>query len=372
MPKRLAFFAISFLFLLALIAPAHALLDNEVDKAKEFMKAGMYPQAIELLNKRIKDKPTDAEAHFQLGICYLNNGNYGGAEERFASAVRLKSDYGYKIGEEFKKAGSAAADKKQVQQAQGLFAKAVQYQPNLKGTIANEMFSKGESSIGQGRTADAYFDLAVQYDLGLKDKVCDAYYNKGKSSSGDMQAGYYQQALRYCTKYGEEIKAALCDFYFEKGKSAEKDGLKYFQEAKNYGNKHDREIGQFLLANANKLPSATERQRYIESIAKQVSEEQILKSSIEYWSSVWGEPQKIELKEKKFEHAGIVAGRKNVRYLSISNFWMKSEKSNELWSAQIINGLGRKMMYSDMEGKDTPIYFQMNERPTTVYYWIEK
>ena len=31
-----------------------------VKKAKEFMIAGMYPQAIELLDKRINDKPTDA------------------------------------------------------------------------------------------------------------------------------------------------------------------------------------------------------------------------------------------------------------------------------------------------------------------------
>ena len=69
--------------LLASVSPCFALFSNDVDKAKEFMAAGMYPQAIELLKKRINDKPTDADAHFQLGISYVNTGNYGGADERF-------------------------------------------------------------------------------------------------------------------------------------------------------------------------------------------------------------------------------------------------------------------------------------------------
>ncbi len=38
------------------------------------MAAGMYPQAMELLNKRVQEKPDDAEAHYNLCICFLNNG----------------------------------------------------------------------------------------------------------------------------------------------------------------------------------------------------------------------------------------------------------------------------------------------------------
>ena len=53
------------------------------------MASGMYPQAIELLNKAIHEKPTNAEAHFQQGICYVNTGNFRNADERFASAVTL-------------------------------------------------------------------------------------------------------------------------------------------------------------------------------------------------------------------------------------------------------------------------------------------
>ncbi len=39
---------------------------GEVKKSKEFMQACMYPQAIELLTKRINDKPADGEAIFSL------------------------------------------------------------------------------------------------------------------------------------------------------------------------------------------------------------------------------------------------------------------------------------------------------------------
>ena len=49
---------------------------GEVKKAKEYMASEMYPQAIALLEKRIAEKPNDAEAYFQLGICHINQQNY--------------------------------------------------------------------------------------------------------------------------------------------------------------------------------------------------------------------------------------------------------------------------------------------------------
>jgi len=64
----------SFFLVLTLTFSADALFNRDVKKAKEFIQVGMYPQAIELLKKRINDKPTDAEAHFQLGKCYLSTG----------------------------------------------------------------------------------------------------------------------------------------------------------------------------------------------------------------------------------------------------------------------------------------------------------
>ena len=100
-------------------------------KAKEFMAAGMFPQAIELLKKRINDKPTDAEAHYTLGVCYINTGNFSQAEERFASAVRLEPDYGFKIGGDFKKVADDALKQWDLDQAERLYHQALKYNPKL-------------------------------------------------------------------------------------------------------------------------------------------------------------------------------------------------------------------------------------------------
>jgi len=55
--------ALPILFIVIFCPLAIAFFDNDVDKAKDFMMAEMYPQATALLEKRINDKPADAEAH---------------------------------------------------------------------------------------------------------------------------------------------------------------------------------------------------------------------------------------------------------------------------------------------------------------------
>jgi len=125
---------------------------NDVEKAKEFMAAGMYPQAIELLNKRIQEKPDDAEAHFQLGVCLINTGSFRMADERFASAVRLKPDYGFQIGGEYKNAGMQALEKNDFLNAQNLFDKAVSFQPDLKDEIVKFCVEKGTALLDKGTT----------------------------------------------------------------------------------------------------------------------------------------------------------------------------------------------------------------------------
>jgi tetratricopeptide (TPR) repeat protein len=129
------------------VAHAHALFDSNVDKAKDFMQAGMYPQAAALLEKEINDNPTNAEAHFQLGICYVNQGNYSSADERFASAVRLEPDYGYKIGREYMKALEYSVEKEQYSLAESLSDKVVEYDPGLKKAVAEKLFKAATELI---------------------------------------------------------------------------------------------------------------------------------------------------------------------------------------------------------------------------------
>lgn len=169
------------LFIPFLVSPAYALFDSDVDKAKDFMTAGMYPQAIELLNKRINEKPTDDEAHYHLGVCYLNTGNYSRAEERFSSAIRFDSNYGDQIGDEYKKAALNAMDKGNDSNAVTLFKQAIKNKANLKAGIISHLFIEGK------KQPDRYFSLVLNIDSTQKTKVADYYKSLSDKASDEEQ-----------------------------------------------------------------------------------------------------------------------------------------------------------------------------------------
>jgi tetratricopeptide (TPR) repeat protein len=233
--KRTAFFSVIFLaILLAPLTLSHALFDSDVDKAKDFMKAGMYPQAIDLLNIRINQKPTDAEAHFQLGICYLKTGNYRGADERFTGAVNLKPEYGQKVGAEYRKAGSAALARGNTGQAQGLFQQAVKYQPNLKDSIVKEAYGKGKTLFDQGsyNGADNMFGVATAFDSSLNKQICDMYFDLGQKAGESECVNFYSRTKSYCSDHNKAIGDRL--LAISKTKKSESEVQKWRKEAANY------------------------------------------------------------------------------------------------------------------------------------------
>ena len=225
---------VSVSLIILFVLPANALFDNDVKKAKEFMTAGMYPQAIELLNKRINEKPTDAEAHFQLGVCYINTGNYSGADARFGSAVKLKSDYGYQIGEKYKKVGDEALNKGNTGQAQSLYQMAVQYQPDLKDGIVKETFSQGKGFFEKGQydVADRSFSVATSFDSSLKRTICDMYFNLGQSANYDECVALYRRATTYGSWHNKEIGERFLTI--SKSKTSEKESQRWKKMASAY------------------------------------------------------------------------------------------------------------------------------------------
>ena len=175
-----------FSFMLAPSASAFSLFNRDVSKAKKFIKAGMYPQAMAVLEKRINEEADDAEAHFLLGRCYIRTGNLSGADERFASAVRLKPDYGYQIGGESKR------------------------------QVAKECFSAGKSCLDrwESNAADRCFGMAQQCDSGLAAQIKElttAYGHKllkvAKGKPKSQRKQYIQEARKYLSK--KEIEAVF-------------------------------------------------------------------------------------------------------------------------------------------------------------------
>jgi tetratricopeptide (TPR) repeat protein len=166
----------------------------------------MYPQAIELLNKRINDEPTDADAHFVLATAYLQTGNLKGADERFASAVRLKPDYGYQIGGEFKKGGDAALQEGNTNKAISLYNSAIRYQPNLKEPIGNALFEKGKAFADSGNDAKAIEAHKYAYSIlpSLGPKLGKFY---GDKATNAKQSSDKARMLRTASEFDSSYKA---------------------------------------------------------------------------------------------------------------------------------------------------------------------
>ena len=147
-PNRVAWILVLVLFLFSCGS-------SEVEKAKAFMDDGRYPQAIELLNKRIQFTPDDAEALFNLGICLLNTGNIASADQRFASAVKSKPEYTVQIGAEYQKAANAVLSDGDVNNAISRYNDAIKYNPELRDAIGDALTEKGKALADSGNRTQA-------------------------------------------------------------------------------------------------------------------------------------------------------------------------------------------------------------------------
>jgi len=311
---------------------------GEMKKAKEYIEASMFPQAQAILEKEITENPKNAEAHYQLAICYVHLKYHAKAEERFKSAMGLKPEYGEKVGGVYLSAAMIYLNNENIKEAKDAFDQAVRYQPNLGKTIAQECLKRGQARLEQGKylNAEGYLSLTQIYDRSLIQRLAELYYSTSQ-------------------------------------KAQPEDSLNLLKKASQIDKKFETELGKKYLVLANSQNSLEKRSLLINEATKyKVTNEELIASSIEYYAKIWGEPRKLELKEKKFEYAGTVAEYKRIRFLSLHDFWMKSEKTTKLWTARTTSNHGIEFRYSDMEGKDTPVHFGMNNEPTIVYYWIEK
>ncbi|MBL0716942.1 MAG: hypothetical protein JJV89_02730 [Desulfosarcina sp.] len=199
---------------------------NETDKAKSFITAGMYPQAIELLNKRIQEKPTDAEAQFQLGVCFINTGNISESNKRFGSAVKLNADYGYQIGAEYKKAGIEALKQNNLKQAEINFNQAIHYQPKLKSSICDELKNIAETNLNlinlnlqNIEKANNTYQILARLNPSLNAEIAQkhlALFNEAKDEK--FKSIIIDNAIKFSQQ--ESITKAYADYHYDLSKLA--------------------------------------------------------------------------------------------------------------------------------------------------------
>lgn len=181
---------------------------REVDKAVGFVKAGMFPQAMAILEKEINDNPTNAEAHYQLGICYANQNRVSRADERFSSAVGLNPDrYALKVGKEYRNIGMANLAKNNIRSAKQSFQKAVEYLPRDRVEIGNDIFSFGEKRLqtGQLQEAEQIFQLATAVDPFKGEQVSDLFFNIGESAGENDCLVFYKLSAKYSSMHNERM-----------------------------------------------------------------------------------------------------------------------------------------------------------------------
>ncbi|MBU1627862.1 hypothetical protein KKB18_10880 [bacterium] len=233
------------MFLAGLIVFAFAIVvfAGNMKEAEKFMKAGMYPQAISLLKKEIygdqdsatKANPTNAEAHFQLGICYVNQLNFDKANNRFKSAVQLDAQYGYQISQVYSDVGKKILNSDDIKTAHLLYEKAVEYQPNRRKIIADELFSTGQFCLQQDNLilGERNFSIASILDSNLNQQISTLYYDLGDSTEGERSFYFYDQSGLYSSLYNHKAGMRLLDIARTKAKipGAEKETTIYRKEA---------------------------------------------------------------------------------------------------------------------------------------------
>ncbi|MCD4732115.1 MAG: tetratricopeptide repeat protein [Bacteroidales bacterium] len=194
---------------------AFAFFNSDVKKAKKFMSAQMYPQAIELLNKRINEKPDDAEAHFQLGKCYLKIGNSGKAKNRFKSAVSLDKDYGKSIGEFFFKEGENILNNGNERLAEQFFDEAIFFNTSNKNSISTIYFNKMKDSLAKNNinSAKYCYSKIQSYDPLMANKANELI----KKHENNMRIGFLKEQIQKL-KTKPIIIAVKSDLYESNGK----------------------------------------------------------------------------------------------------------------------------------------------------------
>jgi len=178
-------------------------------RAKEFMSVEMYTQAIELLQTRIEEKPLDAEAHFLLGLCYLNT--RGDAGKQFEITAKLDSDYCHKISEEYRKAGMREILVDGTA-GQMLLFHAIDYQSDIKDRIYQELL-----------------DLSRQYNHIIITCYCFSHYTLGEKLARisyeaslkvnirpEDKIGYLSDAAFMSKQYLPYLKKAVDDWKKDK------------------------------------------------------------------------------------------------------------------------------------------------------------
>jgi Tfp pilus assembly protein PilF len=341
------------LLILALLLACTGCGKSDVEKSKEFIKADKFPQAIELLSKRVAQNPEDAEAHFLLGVAFINADKLAEADEQFAIAVRLNSDFGPHIGREYKKAGDIALKAGQTDKAIGLFQNAVRRQPDLKKSVARTLYERGKdlSLAGNENQVIELHQYAIVQDP-LLGKDMGAWYavKAENAETASEQADLRRLASQFATAYKMEhrrIQQAAAKQEAEKGALSVRAKLEWALE---------RRVDEHAW------------QRRAVKASKTLDEIEIVQWSVKYYQNAGYPIKRLTLKDKEWVKLANVSNQSSMFFLSPESLWyMKSP----LTTPQFLGAATTKAIGIQFRGdKYMDIQIKTENPPNDVFYWI--
>jgi tetratricopeptide (TPR) repeat protein len=308
---------------------------SSLEEASDFMAGGQYQDAIAVLKNRLEASPKNAKAHFLLGVCYMNTGNVDWADSEFERAVGLQPSLAKQVGDEQIKAGSRHLENGRLEEANRCFSKAIIRNQRLRSAVAEKWFNA--SSTFFPWNVDAV-DKCLHYSLkndyvGMKDRVTGQYYALSKQS-------------------GQAV------------------GLSMLIKAnETSGGKYKNEISARVLGMCDNKSTPNERGQCLEVYSKYTNKEDIERSSLQIYTKLWGEPQKLDLDKEEWPEIKPAPKRgEKIHYLALNAFVVRDDApQQEKWPPSVTSPQGRTL--TDISG---PLRCGKILNGTMVYVWRGK
>jgi hypothetical protein len=125
--------------------------------------------------------------------------------------MKLEPKYGHKIAGIFEQAGKDAIAMKRFSDAQTLYHKAVEYQPDLRQKIADLLYKDGERFVRSGLYGeeDGRFMVAGSLSAKTADQICKLYTSLGDEVNDDSCPLFYLKGRGFCQGYNEKTGQRL-------------------------------------------------------------------------------------------------------------------------------------------------------------------
>jgi tetratricopeptide (TPR) repeat protein len=321
---------------LLLAAPSQAAYTANINAAKEFIATGQYDAAIPLLEETVLESPDIAEGYFLLGVAGLWSRSCSDACVHFKKALELDPGLVVRMSVQIKDRVMDRILAGDMEEAKAALAVAVKYDPELRREITQSCLYRGEGYLDSGdkAVAEDLFQFVAEMDPQLKTNICELLYSKARAATGEESLRLVVASLRY-------------------------------------GDRYQRETVKMIFRLANDLDDETARQGYLEMTAGYVEPENILQSSVEYYTRLYGQPSKISLFTPSL-WIGADKSRKDsrIRYLTGDKVLTRGdtgprELEISIYTAKDFPGIAT---VSD-KGYFQKIWFSAGPDPGTVYYW---